>query len=135
MISKKFASFEINGFEDYLMRIQQEDKDINVSVAKAIEASAQPIAEDVKAWAEKHKFTGATERGVIKPKVNIEGNKIYAEVGISGEGESWHAVFVEYGSPHNKADPGIRNAFSNNKKRVRQIQVEVLKQEGASVDD
>lgn len=134
MAIKQFASFNVRGFEEYLARIQEADGDINEAVAKAVVAGTEPIAADIEQWAQKHKITGVTERGVIKPKPVIEGNNVYCEAGISGEGESWHAVFVEYGSPRNKADPGIRNAFSNNKKKVRQIQVQVLKQEGAPVD-
>lgn len=135
MAIQQFASFNMSGFEEYLSRVQKAGRDINEAVAEAVEASADPIAQDVIAWAQEHKLTGATERGVIKPKVDIEGNDITCGVGISGEGESWHAVFVEYGSPHNQADPGIRNAFNRNKKKVRKLQVQVLKQKGIPVDE
>jgi HK97 gp10 family phage protein len=135
MLSRKFASMELSGFEEYLARIRVAGENINDAVAKAVEASAEPIADDVEQWALEHKFSGDVLRGVINPAANIEGNDITCEVGVSGEGESWHAVFAEYGSPRNKADPGIRTAFENNKKKVRQIQRQVLKQEGAPVDD
>ena len=135
MFSKKFASFEMRGFDEYLSVIQNMGKDINEVVAIALEASAEPIAKDVKAWAEEHRFTGATVRGLIKPKAAIDGNDIKVEVGINGDGESWHAVFAEYGSPHNKGDHGIRDAFENNKKMIKQIQVQVLKREGMPVGE
>jgi HK97 gp10 family phage protein len=134
MISRKFAGLELNGFEEYLARVKAAGDNINGAAAKAVEASAEPIAADVERWALEHKISGDVLRGVIKPSVNVDGNDITCEVGISGEGESWHAVFVEYGSPHNKADPGIRAAFESNKKKARQIQVQMLKQEGAPVD-
>jgi HK97 gp10 family phage protein len=128
------AKLTITGLNEYLTKIQAAGSNIDDAVKAAIHESAKPIHGDVKAWAQKHKFTGGTLSGVEKGEIKQDGNYISEKVGISGDGTSWHATFVEYGSPHNTADPGIRNAIDNNKSKVKRIQRDVLKKAGVPVD-
>jgi HK97 gp10 family phage protein len=82
--------------------------------------------------AEKHKRTGETLLGVSKSEVIHEGNRLCVNVGISTENspQAWHAVFVEYGTPRMKADPGIRTAFSKNKAKITALEKKALAQVG-----
>jgi len=131
----KTVRFEISGFNEYLEKIQKAGRNIDEVVAEAIEKSIEPILEDISAWAEKHKMTGATMEGVAVSGVQHEGNKTFVQVGIdSNKSEnSWHAVFIEYGTPTTPADPGIRTAFSGNKRKVIEMQKDVLTKGGIQV--
>lgn len=128
--------FELTGFEAYLERLKKAGADIDVVVSKAIAESVKPIEKDILSWAEKHKLTGATLKGVEVSKIKRSGGFIYAEVGIDVSGNSaenpnaWHAVFVEYGTPTNPADPGVRTAFISNKSKVKRIQKKILEEGG-----
>lgn len=129
------GKIEVKGIEEYLRRVAEAGNNVDEAVKEAIQESTAPIQQDITEWVNKHRATGMVASGVIQPEVQQSGNEISAEVGISGTGESWHAVFVEYGSPRNKpADPGIRLAFETNLSKVKKIQREVLKSKGVPVD-
>lgn len=132
LTKNRTISLKLSGIEEYLKKIQEVGGNVEESVSEVIAKSAKPVYEDIKAWAEKHKFTGATLKGVDLSEVKQEGNYFYVDVGINTDKSenAWHAVFVEYGSPHNAADPGIRNAFTNNKSKVKKIQRDILKKAG-----
>jgi len=127
------GTFKLTGLDEYLERVQQAGNDIVAVAAEAVEESVKPVHAEIKAWAQKHKDTGAVLGGVIEPIAKIEGNYITAEAGISGTGGSWEAVFVEYGKPGQSADPGIRPAFEKAKTNVPKIQKEVLKKRGVPI--
>jgi HK97 gp10 family phage protein len=132
----RFARFELKGLDEYLARVQTAGNNVDDAVAEAVKESAKPILKDIEEWANKHKLTGATEKGVDLSDVQKEGNQTFVDVGINTEKSpgAWHAVFVEYGTPTQAADPGIRKAFSDNKSKVKKIQKEVLAREGIPVD-
>ena len=130
------AKFEITGVREYLERLKQAGADIDKAVAEAVHESAKPIEEDIRVWAEKHKRTGAVLEGVDLSRSQADGDLIYVTVGIDGDKTptSWHAAFVEYGTPRMAADPGIQTAFKVNKAKVKRIQRAVLKKGGIPVD-
>ena len=134
-LKPKHIQFEVKGLEEHLKRIEQAGKSIDEAVAKAIAASTEPIQKDIDSWVGEHRESGAVHAGVIPLEVKQDGNIISAELGITGDNESWHAVFVEYGSPRNRpADPGIRLAFESNVSKVKRIQRDVLRDAGVPVD-
>jgi HK97 gp10 family phage protein len=122
--------FELTGLDEYLKEIEDAGRNIDEALKKAVEKAAIPAYEDIRKWAIKHKLTGATLEGVIIGDIKQEGNRTYVYVGIdtiTGP-ESWHAVFVEYGTPTMPADPVMKKAFS--KARIKRIMIEVLKEAG-----
>lgn len=128
-------SFDVKGIEEYIEALQKAGANIDEAVAEALLASAEPIQSDIKKWVQKHRLTGATEAGLIQPEIKKDGNNLSLTLGISGDGASWHAVFVEYGSPKNRpADPGIRTAFEANRVKALGIQKQVLREAGVPVD-
>jgi len=131
----KGVRFHVSGLDEYLKKIKEAGANVDEIVAKAVEESGHPIYEDILIWAKKHKDTGETLEGVTITKVQREGNRFYIDVGIdtTKAKTAWHAVFVEYGTPTNVADPGIRNAFSQNKKNVIKIQKGILEKAGIPV--
>jgi len=135
------AKFQITGLEDYIAQLKKVGANIDEVVAEAIRESAKPIEDDIRKWAEEHKRTGAVLRGVWTTPIESDGRKFYVEVGISGnemddqlKSEAWHAVFLEYGTPRMKADPGIAPAFRKNKAKVKRIQKEILQKGGVPID-
>ena len=70
--------------------------------------------------------------GVAVSDVQHDGNYFFVEIGVDENTSkgSWHAVFVEYGTPTQEADPGIRMAFESNKGKVRKIEKDILQKEG-----
>lgn len=133
--------FQITGLEQYLENLKKAGANIDEVVAEAIQESAKPIEADIKKWAEKHKRTGAVLRGVWTTPLKRDGDKFFVEVGISGnemddelKSEAWHAVFLEYGTPKMKADPGIGPAFRNNKTKIKTIQKRILERGGVPID-
>lgn len=134
--SRRSVSLNVNGLEDYLKRVQEVGGNVDEAVSKAIHESAEPILSDITEWAERHRRTGVMAEGVDLSKPEQSGNVISVTVGINDDKSpgAWHAVFTEYGTPTQPADPGIRNAFDNNRSRVKKIQRDVLKREGMPVD-
>ena len=130
------ASFKITGVEEYLAQLKKVGANIDEAAAEAVHESAKPIEADIRVWAEKHKRTGAVLEGVDLSRSQADGDLIYVPVGIDGDKTptSWHAAFVEYGTPRMAADPGIQTAFKVNKAKVKRIQREVLKKGGIPVD-
>lgn len=128
--------FEVSGLDEYLKKIQKAGADIDKIAAQCVEESAHPIYDDILDWANRHEFTGETIKGVSISKVQREGNNFYVEVGIDTTKAkyAWHAVFVEYGTPTNKADPGIRDAFESNYRNVITIQKRILEEAGVPVE-
>jgi HK97 gp10 family phage protein len=136
MPSSTKVSFRVTGLEEYLEKIQKIGGNMETLVGEAIEASAQPIANDIRKWAEKHKRTGAALEGVDISPIQRDGDQIFVEVGINTKKKksAWHIVFVEYGTPRMAADPGIRPAFKKNKVKVKNIQQEILQKGGVPID-
>lgn len=132
----KSVRFELSGLDDYLKKVQAAGRNIEEAVAEAIAASPSPIRADIQAWAEKHKLTGTMLEGVDVSDVQQEGNFIFVEVGINDDKSkgAWHAVFTEYGTPTQPADPGIRQAFENNKGIVKKIQKSILAKAGVPIE-
>jgi HK97 gp10 family phage protein len=128
----KSVRFELSGLDEYLKKVEAAGENVEEAVVKAIDKSTEPVYSDIRAWALNHLLSGITLEGVNETKVQRDGNFYYKEVGIDDEKSrgAWHAVFVEYGTPTQEADPGIRMAFESNKKKVRKIQKDVLTKEG-----
>jgi len=132
MASSIRCSFDVKGIEEKLKVLKRLGADIDKIATEAVEKSAEPIVEDIRPWAEKHKRTGAAVAGVIEPKAKNSAGYISAEVGIKSTAQhpdAWHIVFVEYGTPRAPADPAIRPAFKKNRVKVKRIQKEILNKE------
>lgn len=127
---------DVTGLEEYAKRITATGRNLDQAVAKAVHESAKPIYDDIRKWAEDHKQSGVMLEGVDLSEPEISGNQVGVLVGINDEKSpgSWHAVFTEYGTPTQPADPGIRTAFERNRSKVKKIQREVLIREGMPID-
>lgn len=130
------GTFKLNGFDEYLGKIQQVGNNIDDAVKEAVEESGKPITNDIKSGAERHRRTGAVVEAIEQSEAKQNGNFIYTEIGVNEEkakAGAWHAVFQEYGSPTFPSDPFIRPSFDNNKSNVKSIQRKVLKKWGVPI--
>lgn len=127
---------DVSGVEDYLARVAAAGRSVDEAVKMALKESAEPIRNDIENWAKKHERTGTTLTGVDLADPKQYGNEIVVQVGVDDVKSpgAWHSTFVEYGTPTQPADPGIRTAFEKNKSKVKKIQRDVLKREGMPLD-
>jgi len=119
----KSVRFTVSGLDEYAQKVIKAGNSIDKAVAEAVEEIKESVREDIQVWADKHKMSGAVAESVNATEVKRAGNNIYADVGIDSNinPASWHAVFVEYGTPHQAADPGIRLAFDKWKRKSKMI--------------
>ncbi|MFK7692860.1 HK97-gp10 family putative phage morphogenesis protein [Paenibacillus sp. HJGM_3] len=127
---------DLTGLEEAAKRIANAGGSVDAAVKMAIHESAEPIRAEIEAWAEKHKLTGTMLKGVDLSEPVQSGNEISVTVGINDDKSpgAWHATFVEYGTPTQPADPGIRLAFDRNRSKVKSIQRKVLIREGLPLE-
>lgn len=135
----------LKGFDILLDHITEAGGSIEAATERALESSAKLLTNEIK--------KGAVQRNLptdslITPKVNWSGNRASVEVGFElGEYNSnnpssgYFALFREYGAPSKggnrktkqgynrgaiEADPFIRPALQQNKKRVKDAQKQAL---------
>lgn len=132
----RFARFELKGLEEYAERLKKAGGDVDEAVAEAVDEIKEGVKDDIQKWASKHVSTGAVLDSVDASDVIQDRNAIYAEVGINTKIKetSWHAVFVEYGTPRMAADPGVRTAFTKWKARQKSIFKRVFEKRGLPHD-
>ncbi len=118
-----------------MKNVQDAGRNVDEVVQEALKQCGHPVYEDILDWANRHELTGATMEGVAISGVQRDGNRYFVDVGIdtNKSKNAWHAVFVEYGTPTQAADPGIRNAFDSNYRKVISIQKRILKAGGVPV--
>ena len=119
----KSVRFTVSGLDEYAKKVIAAGNNVDDAVTEAVNEIKEGVRGDVQVWADKHRMTGAVAESVNATDVQHDGNYIYADVGIDSDVNygSWHAVFTEYGTPTQPADPGIRTAFANWKRKSKKI--------------
>lgn len=130
----KAVKLTVSGLDEYATKIAKAGRSIDDAAAEAVNEIKEGVYYDILPWAEKHYFTGATFKSLNASDIKRNGNYIYAEVGIDSDIEylSWHAVFAEYGTPNQAADPGIRMAFAKWERKSGSIFKRVFAKWGVS---
>jgi HK97 gp10 family phage protein len=116
----------MNGFEDMLERIRKAGGSIEKAAEAALVEGAKPFQDDLKKGIIKHHRTGLTEKALQENEVKWEGNVATLEAGFKISKGGLPALFIEYGTPKQKADPFIRPAIESNTPKARRIQKQVL---------
>jgi HK97 gp10 family phage protein len=116
----------LKGLDELLERIKKAGGSIEQAAEKALVESAEPFFDDLKAGIAEHRLTGETERSLRKNKVEWEGGKASVKIGFDINNGGLPALFVEYGTPTQKAQPFIRPAIVKNKPKAKRIQQTVL---------
>jgi HK97 gp10 family phage protein len=109
-----------------LERIKKAGGSIEQAAEKALKESAKPFYDDLQAGIKEHYDTGDTELSLRTTNVKWEGNVATLKVGFDMNKGGLPALFIEYGTPRQKAKPFIRPAITRNKPKARKIQQKVL---------
>ena len=134
--TRQGASFQAGGLEEYLQRVQATGRSVDGAVKMAVRESSEIVYDAMRDGARPHIRTGAVYDAIQLDGAHQSGNYIFCGVGVDTEEhpEAIHAVFQEYGAPTFPADPFIRPAFDDNKRKVVKKQREVLIREGMPVE-
>lgn len=131
----KTKTIQLTGFSEYYNKIGRVEGLLPKVAIEAVNASTEPIHQEMRARAYPHRRTDAVYDSITKTEARIDGDIVSAEIGVgASEGKSaagapsaphsqaWHGVFQEYGSPTFPADPFVRTSFKNNRIKVKQLQ-------------
>lgn len=128
------ASFKCDGIEEYLKKIELAGKSVEAACKKAVNATLPIVKASMEEGAEKHRLTGDVINAIEVMGTKQEGDYIYGSVGIDLDKhpEAFEAVFQEYGDGHSPEfpDPFVRPAVDDNRKQIKNIIKNTLKQEG-----
>lgn len=109
-----------------LERIRNAGGSIEKAAEAALVEGTKPFHEDLKKGIAKHYLTGLTEKALQENEVKWEGNVATLEAGFKISKGGLPALFIEYGTPKQKADPFIRPAIESNTPKARRIQKQTL---------
>lgn len=127
-MGKNYMRLDAN-FDDLLIEIMKAGGKIEEAAQTALLESAKPVYDDMKSFIEKHKVTGLTESSLREPiSRNIEEdvNRFVLRVGFDISKGGLAALFLEYGTPRQKAQPFIQPAIERNRAKTKRIQKKKL---------
>ncbi|XCH78851.1 MAG: HK97-gp10 family putative phage morphogenesis protein [Candidatus Dehalobacter alkaniphilus] len=115
--------------DDMLIDIMAAGGKIDDAAEKALVESVKPIHDDMKEVIKKHRKTGLTEsslREASSRNVEWDVNRAVIRVGFDVKKGGLPALFLEYGTPKQKAEPFIQPSIERNKAKTRKIQKRIL---------
>jgi HK97 gp10 family phage protein len=144
--------FSVKGLEEYLEKVVKAGQNIDTAAGRAVEAGAQVVFDNMLDRVPVD--TGnlkAHLQATGKTELQHDGNLQFIEIGLLDLGaakagyakpgkrskrktyprEFLYGVVLEYGKSNMAAQPYIRPAFDNNRSKVRNAEIEVLKASGA----
>lgn len=132
------ASFSMPGIEKYLEKIEAAGNNITEACVEAVNSAAPIVERAMKEGAERHRKNGDVVNAIETTPAKVEGNNIYATVGIDADKhpEAKHAVYQEYGDGHSPGfpDPFVRPAVDDHKNEIRAAERKALKAKGVPID-
>lgn len=121
------VGLQFDGFVEVLEKMRKLEANIKQPVEEALNVSAEIVTEQLHKEMKKHRFTGRTENSIKeKPRVMWYGNRAEVEYGFSIRDGGIASIFLERGTPKQKATPVIKPAISKTKKRVKEEQERIL---------
>jgi HK97 gp10 family phage protein len=134
--------FELNGLEEYLKGIEQAGEDAEQAAETAVVIGGDVLLEGMQRRVPVD--SGDLKSFLDRSDPEWEGLFVFVRVGIprrvdaakkgfspeQAEEISRYAAVQEYGSASNKAQPYIRPAFKNDKRKMRRAQRESLERDG-----
>jgi HK97 gp10 family phage protein len=124
------GKLELKGLSAYLEDLAAAGKDVDAAAARALEAGAEPILDEMKTLVPKD--TRNLERHLKIEGPRQDGNFVYVDVGIidADENTAIYGNVQEYGSSSNQAQPYIRPALKSRKAAAMKAMKESLESEG-----
>lgn len=125
--------FKIPNFNAFIADTNAKKEDLDVLAERCITAAQGIQFAAMRAGLARHKRTGAALKALQKNPVQRDGNRTFAETGITLEGTRatdmngfWAAWFQEYGAARHdsgkvlfKADPWLRPAIDGSKSQIK----------------
>lgn len=128
----------LDGFEEYIKRLEQANKNVDAAIRKAVDAGADAADRELHAQCDASGVPSSVSRE-IKKTVESAGNRYRVKVGWEIENydpknpsQGYKALFLNYGTPHRKkhgkvkARGFIAKAKKNSKKKIKEAQQAAL---------
>lgn len=127
------VTLDFYGFEELLQKIIDAGGDLEDSLAKSLEASAKPIANDLTGFMREHHRTGKTLRSFEDVhSIDRARGFIFYKLGFNKDKDGLPALYLDVGTKTELGAPRIEPtffvyyAFKNNADRVKREQENAL---------
>lgn len=117
---------EMYGVSDLLKQIESAGGRVDAAVQQAVDRSLEIVGADMQNFMSGHKDTGETMASFEHIKAIIQGDKVEAMVGYNAKNGGLPAIFLDVGTPKQKAYFYRYYAVENNRKKIEEIQRETL---------
>jgi HK97 gp10 family phage protein len=121
---------DFSGLSNYLEEIARAGLDVDAAAARALDAGAQPILQEMEVLVPKDTHNLENHLNVDGP--HRTGNFSYVDIGIvtADKDTAIYGNVQEYGSSSVEAQPYIRPSFKSRKARAMRAMKDSLKSEG-----
>lgn len=123
---KRGNLIEMYGVSELLKQIESAGGKVDEAVQMAVDRSLEIVGADMQKFMSSHKDTGETMASFEQVKASIKDNKVEAIVGYNAKNGGLPAIFLDVGTPKQKAYFYRYYAVENNRKQIEEIQKETL---------
>ena len=117
---------EITGVSELLQKIEKAGGNVNQACAKAVDNCLELVGLHMQLFMMEHKMTGETYDSYEQVMASIKDNKVEAMVGYNVKNGGLPAIFLDVGTPKQKAYFFRYYAVENNYKEIHRIQRDTL---------
>lgn len=131
-MAKNKMTIDFKGFQEMFEKLDRLEADTKRISEKALQKSYDVVTPAIDQAIKPHYLTGQTEKSLAKnEKVEWEGMTAYIRVGFNISNGGLPSVFLMFGTPRIKPDKKLHDSIwgASTKKKVRQIQEEIFKEE------
>lgn len=131
-MAKNKMTIDFKGFQEMFEKLDRLEADTKRISEKALQKSYDIVTPAIDQAIKPHYLTGQTEKSLAKnEKVEWEGMTAYIRVGFNISNGGLPSVFMMFGTPRIKPDKKLYDSIwgASTKKKVRQIQEEIFKEE------
>ena len=131
-MAKNKMTIDFKGFQEMFEKLDRLEADTKRISEKALQKSYDIVTPAIDQAIKPHYLTGQTEKSLAKnEKVEWEGMTAYIRVGFNIRQGGLASIFLMYGTPRMSPDRKLYNSIygTSIKKKVRQIQEEIFKEE------
>lgn len=117
---------EVYGMSDLLQKIEKAGGNVDKACAKAVDNCLELVGMHMQLFMMEHKATGETYDSYEQIMASIKDNKVEAMVGYNVKNGGLPAIFLDVGTPKQKAYFFRYYAVENNQKEIHKIQRDTL---------
>lgn len=113
---------EMYGVSDLLNKIEAAGGKVDEAVKKAVDNSLEQVGMKMQLFMIEHRQTGDTYRSYEQIMASIKDNKVESMVGYNVKNGGLPAIFLDVGTPKQKAHFFRYYAVENSRKQIEEIQ-------------